>query len=54
MLLTGSGHGWARPIKQSAQDAVHLTASSSDKHTLVRVWENGGSHYVVVDESQTG
>ena len=42
------------PVK-SADDAVRLTENVKDKHTLVRVWENGGSHYVVVDESkQTG
>jgi serine protease Do len=42
------------PVK-SADDAVRLTENAKDKHTLVRVWENGGSHYVVVDESnQTG
>jgi serine protease Do len=36
---------------KSAEDAVRLTQNLKDKHTLVRVWENGGSHYVVVDES---
>lgn len=36
---------------KNAEDAVHLTEHARDKHTLVRVWENGGSHYVVVDES---
>jgi serine protease Do len=42
------------PVK-TADDAVRLTESAKDKHTLVRIWENGGSHYVVVDESkQTG
>ncbi len=35
----------------SANDAVHLTEKSGDKKTLVLVWDNGGSHYVVVDES---
>ena len=25
-----------------------------DKRTLLRVWANGGSHYVVVDESKEG
>jgi serine protease Do len=40
---------------KSAEEAVRLTEKVTDKHTLVRVWENGGSHYVVVDESnQTG
>ena len=42
------------PVK-SAHEAVRLTENAKDKHTLVRIWENGGSHYVVVDESnQTG
>jgi serine protease Do len=36
---------------KSADEAVKLTEKSGDKRTLVRVWENGGSHYVVVDES---
>ncbi|HWD93230.1 MAG TPA: DegQ family serine endoprotease [Verrucomicrobiae bacterium] len=40
-----------KPVK-SAEDAVKLTEKSEDnKRTLVRVWENGGSHYIVVDES---
>jgi serine protease Do len=38
------------PVK-SADEAVKLTEKSDNKHTLVRVWEKGGSHYVVVDES---
>jgi len=38
------------PVK-SADEAVKLTEKSDDKRTLVRVWENGGSHYVVVDET---
>lgn len=36
----------------TADDAVKLTENTTDKHTLVRVWDNGGSHYVVVDESR--
>ena len=40
------------PVK-NADEAVQLTAKSSSKQTLVRIWENGGSHYVVVDESNT-
>jgi len=36
---------------RSAEDAVRLTENAKNKHTLVRVWENGASHYVVVDES---
>jgi serine protease Do len=39
-----------KPVKD-ADDAVKLTENSSSKRTLVRVWDNGGSHYVVVDES---
>jgi serine protease Do len=38
----------------SATDAVQLTETAKDKHTLLRVWSDGGSHYVVVDESHTG
>ena len=34
-----------------ADEAVKLTGHSGGKHTLVRVWNNGGSHFVVVDES---
>jgi len=44
-----------RHTVNNAEDAVKLTENTKDKHTLVRVWEKGGSHYVVVDESrQTG
>ncbi len=39
------------PVKD-AQEAVSLTEkSAANKRTLVRIWANGGSHYVVVDES---
>jgi len=41
------------PVK-SADDAVNLTSNTSDKKTLLRIWADGGSHYVVVDESQAG
>jgi serine protease Do len=37
---------------KSADEAVKLTEHPKSKRTLVRVWENGGSHYVVVDESK--
>jgi len=41
-----------KPVK-SADEAVKLTEKSeNNKHTLVRVWDNGSSHYVVVDESK--
>ena len=40
------------PVK-GADDAVNLTSNStSDKRTLLRVWADGGSYYVVVDESK--
>lgn len=39
-----------RPVK-GADDAVKLTENSKNKKTLLRVWSNGGSHYLVVDES---
>jgi len=39
---------------KGADDAVNLTANPSDKRTLLRVWANGGSHYVVVDENKAG
>ncbi len=41
------------PVK-NADEAVQLTTNTTSKKTLVRIWANGGSHYVVVDESQTG
>ncbi|HEY5040408.1 MAG TPA: DegQ family serine endoprotease [Verrucomicrobiae bacterium] len=39
------------PVKD-ADDAVRLTDNITNKKTLVRVWDGGGSHYIVVDESQ--
>jgi serine protease Do len=41
------------PVKD-AEQAVQLTENAKDKRTLLRIWSNGGSHYVVVDESQPG
>ena len=41
------------PVK-NADQALQLTQNSKDKETLLRIWSNGGSHYVVVNESQTG
>lgn len=37
----------------NADEAVQLTEHPKSKETLVRVWDNGGSHYVVVDEGNT-
>jgi serine protease Do len=42
-----------RPVK-SANEVVQLTGNPKSKRTLLHVWSNGGSHYVVVDESQPG
>jgi serine protease Do len=41
------------PVK-AADEAVRLTENTNDKVTLLRIWSNGGSHYVVVDESKAG
>jgi len=42
-----------KPVKTAAE-AVRLTEKVDDKTTLLRVWRNGGSHFVVVDESKNG
>jgi len=39
-----------KPVK-SAEEAVRMTENTTDKTTLLRVWRNGGSRFVVVDES---
>jgi serine protease Do len=36
----------------TAEEAVRLTEKATDKTSLLRVWRNGGSRYVVVDESE--
>jgi serine protease Do len=38
----------------SAHDAVRMTEQASDKTTLLRVWREGGSRFVVVDETKAG
>ena len=38
----------------NAHDAVRMTERASDKTTLLRVWREGGSRFVVVDESKAG
>jgi serine protease Do len=40
-----------QPVK-TANEAVRMTEHPKDKITLLRVWSNGGSRYVVVDESK--
>ena len=42
-----------KPVK-SAEAAVQMTEKATDKTTLLRIWREGGSHYVVVDESKAG
>ena len=42
-----------KPVK-TAEQAVQMTESASDKTTLLRVWRAGGSHFMVVDESKAG
>ena len=39
------------PVK-NADEAVNLTSNTSDKRTLLRIWADGHSHYVVVDENK--
>ena len=38
----------------SAEQAVKLTEHPESKVTLLRIWSDGGSHYLVVDESKAG
>jgi serine protease Do len=42
-----------KPVR-TANEAVRMTEKTENKTTLLRVWRNGGSHYVVVDESKAG
>ena len=39
---------------KNADQAVQMTENTNSKRTLLRVWSDGASHYIVVDESQTG
>jgi serine protease Do len=41
------------PVK-NAEEAVQLTEKTENKTTLLRVWRDGGSRFVVVDESKAG
>jgi len=42
-----------KPVK-SAEEAVRMTEHPADKTTLLRIWHDGGSDWVVVDESKAG
>ncbi len=39
---------------RNAQDAVEMTKNADDKTTLLRVWRDGNSRFVVVDEGKAG
>ncbi|HEX9783466.1 MAG TPA: DegQ family serine endoprotease [Opitutaceae bacterium] len=39
-----------KPVR-SADDAIRLTEDFGDGKTLVKLWSRGGTHYLVVDES---
>ena len=43
-----------RKSVMSADDAVKLTENMKNKKLLLRVWREGGSRYVIVDESKAG
>lgn len=42
-----------KPVR-TADEAVKMTEKTTDKTTLLRVWRDGGSRFVVVDESKAG
>ena len=42
-----------RHAVRNADEAVRMTEHPKDKVTLLRIWSNGGSHFVVVDESKS-
>jgi serine protease Do len=42
-----------KPVK-TAEDAVKLTENVKEKKTLLKIWSNGASHYLLVDESKAG
>jgi serine protease Do len=42
-----------KPVR-TAEEAVKMTEKGADKTTLLRVWREGGSRFVVVDETNVG
>jgi serine protease Do len=42
-----------KPVR-NAEEAIRMTEEPEDKTSLLRVWREGNSRYVVVDESQAG
>lgn len=43
-----------RKAVKTSKEAVQMTEKATDKTTLLRVWREGGSRFVVVDESNAG
>ena len=43
-----------RQSVKNAEDAIRLTENPKDKTTLLRIWSNGGTRYLVVDEENKG
>jgi serine protease Do len=43
-----------RQSVRGAEDAVRLTENPKDRTTLLKIWSQGGSRFVVVDESKAG
>jgi serine protease Do len=43
-----------RKSVKSADEAVRMTEHPADKTSLLRIWREGGSHWVVVDENKAG
>jgi serine protease Do len=43
-----------RKAVKSADDAVAMTEKADNKRTLLRVWREGGSRFVIVDETKAG
>jgi len=39
---------------KTAEEAVRMTEHPADKTSLLRVWRDGGSRWVVVDEIKAG
>lgn len=42
-----------KPVK-TAEEAVQMTEKATDKTTLLHIWRDGGSRYLVVDENKVG
>lgn len=42
-----------QPVKD-ADEAVELSEKAKDKTALLKIWANGGSHFIVVKETTTG